>query len=428
MIETAAPGRTSDLFGAVRAIADAVLLEGYLLYPYRSTAPKNQIRWSFGVLAPQTWSESGGDEAWWMQTQVPLEGAAARIDGRLRFLRIQTRTVERYDATAGTFQRVDRLEVGGELYLSWDEATIEEVPFVLEARQERLHVEFALPSSRTDEILRDASGTCVGRLVRRKRLIDAALHVRAVPLGGGLRRLEIRVENHTPCAPAVARDLALRSACLSAHLLLAAEDGAFVSLLDPAEPAAQAAKSCNNVRSFPVLAGPAPARHLVLASPFILYDHPRLAPESPGDLFDATEIDELLSLRTATLTEEEKRVARATDPRAAAILDRVESMLPPAWERLHGAVREIEREEMVPRPALGVGARVRLRAPTRRTDAQDLLYVGLLATVEKVVEDVDGSTFLAVTIDGDPAAELNRWYGRFHYYRTDEVELVERAP
>ena len=35
-----------------RAVADAVLYEGYLLYPYRATSSKNQVRWQFGVLGP----------------------------------------------------------------------------------------------------------------------------------------------------------------------------------------------------------------------------------------------------------------------------------------------------------------------------------------------------------------------------------------
>ncbi len=59
----------------------------------------------------------------------------------------------------------------------------------------------------------------------------------------------------------------------------------------------------------------------VLVAPIILGDHP-VAPESAGDLFDATEIDEILTLRIMTLTDDEKAEARGTDPRAAAILDR----------------------------------------------------------------------------------------------------------
>ena len=77
----------------------------------------------------------------------------------------------------------------------------------------------------------------------------------------------------------------------------------------------------------------------MLSSPVILYDHPRIAAESTGDLFDSTEIDEILTLRTLALTDEEKREARATDPRAADLLDRLDGLPPEMLERMHGAIR-----------------------------------------------------------------------------------------
>ena len=42
-------------FDRARKIADAVLYEGYLLYPYRASAAKNRVRWQWGVLAPASW-------------------------------------------------------------------------------------------------------------------------------------------------------------------------------------------------------------------------------------------------------------------------------------------------------------------------------------------------------------------------------------
>jgi hypothetical protein len=99
----------------------------------------------------------------------------------------------------------------------------------------------------------------------------------------------------------------------------------------------------------------------MLSSPITLYDWPQIAPESPGDLFDATEIDEILILRTMTLTDEEKAEARATDPRAAAIIDRVDDMPQEIMDRLHGAVRYLRdvtsgspRQDAV--PEFGTGA------------------------------------------------------------------------
>jgi hypothetical protein len=189
----------------------------------------------------------------------------------------------------------------------------------------------------------------------------------------------------------------------------------------------------------------------MLSSPIILYDHPTIAPESPGDLFDATEIDEILTLRTMALTEAEKREARATDERAAAIIDRVDSMPPELLERLHGAVRYLkgvegkpvdDEPELVPwwdpgadrtvspetdgvvvaGVTVAKGSRVCLRPGQRRADAQDMFLAGRLATVEAVFLDVDGNRHLAVTLDEDPAADLQRWHGRYLYFSPDEVE------
>ena len=111
--------------------------------------------------------------------------------------------------------------------------------------------------------------------------------------------------------------------------------------MDPPEFARAAVARCCNVGTYPVLAGPPGHDDLMLSSPIILYDHPEVAPESQGDLFDATEIDEILALRVLTLTDDEKAEARGTDARAAAILDRCDAMPPEVWGRLHGAIRSL---------------------------------------------------------------------------------------
>jgi hypothetical protein len=89
-----------------------------------------------------------------------------------------------------------------------------------------------------------------------------------------------------------------------------------------------------------VLAGEPGQTDVVLASPIILYDYPEVAEQSAGELFDSTEIDEILTLRVMTLTDEEKAAARATDPRAAAIIDRCDEMSPTSMQALHGILRD----------------------------------------------------------------------------------------
>jgi hypothetical protein len=425
---------TPEKLERARQIADAVLLEGYVLYPYRASSAKNRWRWSFGVLAPRAWSEAGGCEPWWLEAQCLVERAAARtprLRGRLRFLQERRRTVEAALGGVG-FRPVEELAAGGRRFVSWDEGEVREVALEaeLEAEAER-HLGVEVPGGEDEEPIRADAGVLAGRVVRQLRPLRGRVVMGCEAAGGALLRVRVRVENLTPWgAPASPRGEVLAASLLAAHLILSVEDGAFVSLLDPPAAARDAAAACRNVRVFPVLAGEDGDRDLLLASPIILYDHPRIAPESPGDFFDATEIDELLALRTATLTEGEKGEARATDPRAAALIDRVERLPPAALDRLHGALRELRAAEMVPRGAGAAirfrpGDRVRLRPGIRRTDAQDLLYCGRTATVREVKQDVDGRACLAVTVDDDPAAELHEWYGRYQHYFADEVEPLQ---
>jgi hypothetical protein len=311
-------------FARARAVADAVLFEGYLLYPYRASAPKNWLRWQFGVLSPV-----GGPEPCWMETQCPVaprEGA--RLEGKLRFLRLQRRQVEQ--ASGGGFFPVESLALAGQPLLSFDEAEVEEVDFAIEVLPGDWCWPFHLPATRREEPLPEG----LGRVVRSRQAIDGL--VRVALDGQRVCKLTVRVENTSPATPAP-----LPTSLLSAHLLLAVTGGEFISVLDPPPFAAEAARACRSTRTFPVLAGPPGAHDLILSAPIILYDHPEVAPESPGDLFDATEIDEILTLRTMTLTDEEKRQARATDPRAAALIDRVDGMSRATMEGLHGAIRSL---------------------------------------------------------------------------------------
>ena len=148
----------------------------------------------------------------------------------------------------------------------------------------------------------------------------------------------MRVENTTPLPASgeIGRETAQRHALASTHIALGAERGAFVSLIDPPAELAEAAARCDNRGLWPVLAGPEGTADMMLAAPIILYDHPRIAPESPGDLFDGCEIDEILTLRILTLTDAEKREIAAADPRSRAMLERTEALTEEEIARLHG--------------------------------------------------------------------------------------------
>ncbi|WP_106403682.1 hypothetical protein [Actinocorallia populi] len=455
------PAGSEDVFAPVRAVADAILYEGYLLYPYRRSSAKNRVRWQFGVLTPPEWTRArgpadtgvaGSAEGWWQRTECLLHGTAGSAVCEVRFLQLQRRTVERYDG--GRYRPVEVLDLGDRREIGFDEAVPREFALRLPLRPgEDAVLPLEAGSGLDAEVVRDPDGRPAGRIMRERWPLSVTVRVSAEPVGRGpagpLTRLRVQVENTGRGVPASAsRDEALRFSPLACHLLLAVRGSSFVSLLDPPDWARAAVRSCENVHTFPVLAGGADGHELLLSSPILLYDHPRVAPESPGDLHDSGEIDEILSLRALTLTDAEKREARATDARAAAILDRVDGMPPEVFERLHGVLRPPDGtvpgdgdgdgdgdggaggpvETVVAGVRLGPGSRVRLRPRPRGTDPQDRFLAGRTALVEKVLVDVDDAVHLAVTVEDDPAAELDRWYGRYRYFGADEVEPLTGEP
>jgi hypothetical protein len=338
-----------DHLAHARSVADAVLYEGYLLYPYRGSAQKNQSRFQFGVLVPPAYCAVDPCEESAFQAECLVECSdEAQVQVTVRFLHLQRRTVQEATAGSGGLRDVDVLRVDGAEYLPWDEAAEREQSVAagvasLLGGEKTLGFEIAAGEAGQD--VAGASGALAGRLVRRWNALDGQVRVRAerVPGPYGVLRLRVRAENRTtPERPPRTRNEALSHSLIAAHALIGVPGGRFLSLTDPPEWAAAEAAACSNTGTWPVLAGPADCRDLMLSSPVILYDHPEIAAESAGDLFDATEIDEILTLRTLALTDAEKREARATDPRAAELIDRLDGMPPEMLERLHGAIRSLE--------------------------------------------------------------------------------------
>jgi hypothetical protein len=425
-------------FGRATEIADAILFEGYVLYPYRASAMKNQLRWQFGVLAPQG---SDPSETSFAQTECLVEPRGeAVLHLRLRFLHLRTREGD----------------------TPWDEGVVREI-------DTKADISDGAETDIPFEVLGEEDSASLHGVIR------TSAH--AVPGPYGLMRVRLRIENTAEGTPGglggirreggldgirregglsgirreESRPEMLRRSLVAAHTLLAVSGGTFLSLADPPRWARGAAEACQNLHTWPILID----ETTVLSSPIILDDRPEVAPESQVPFYDATEIDELLVLRTMTLTDEEKQEARATDPRAAEVIDRADSIPPEVFARLHGAIRSVEPasepssepDDTWAKPSVpwwdpgadrsvspetdtaeisgGVvsrGSKVRIRPGRRRTDAQDLFLHGRVATVEAVLLDVDGQTHIAVTIDDDPAAELNAAVGRFRYFAPDELE------
>lgn len=314
----------------VDRIANAVLYEGYILYPYRPSI-KNRQRWTFGGLYPEGYCRRGNGEAASNQTECLVEGnTTTRIEVVIRFLHlIERRTVE---AVAPSWQEAEEREV------TLGEVTLGE----LSSRPRCLP--FTFPGGRRSEPVRGTEGASAGTVIREQQAIEGSIEVQAREAADNLFRLTVRVVNRTPLEEAlcVHRDAALLHSLVSTHTILGVESGAFVSLLDPPACWREAAAACRNVGVWPVLVGREGQTDTMLASPIILYDYPQVAPESPGDFFDGTEIDEMLTLRILTLTDDEKREMAAVDERARQLLTRIEGLAREQMLRLHGTIRTAE--------------------------------------------------------------------------------------
>jgi hypothetical protein len=476
----------ADHLEHARRVADAILYEGYLLYPYHKSAQKNQVRFQFGVLMPPGYATVDACEPSTSQTECLLECAdAAEVRVLVRFLQLQHRTVLAVSPDDGELHEVGTLYLDGTEHTTWDEAAEREqriTASVASLLAEDRNVEFHFGAGESAEDLTDSRGRLAGRLVRQWAALDGVVCLHAERVAGPYQalKLSVRVENRTtPLAGMRTRADGLRYALIAAHSLIGVPGGTFLSMTDPPEWAAAEIARCQNAGTWPVLAGPDDCHDLMLSSPVILYDHPEVAAESAGDLFDATEIDEILTLRTLTLTDAEKRQARATDSRAAELMDRLDSMPPEMLDRMHGAIRYLrsapagtglagtgvagtglaaEAESDWPAPQVtdrpsvpwwdpgsdasvspetdyvlvgGIrvarGSRVLMQPGARRADAQDLFLTGREAIVEAVLQDVDGQVHLAVTPVDDPAADLQRNHGRFLYFAPDEVAPLDGA-
>lgn len=338
-------------FEPLEKIANAVLYEGFLLYPYRKSAVKNQQRWHFGTIGAL-----GGADPTLMQTECLIEDEGqASLDVKIRFLQIDAeRELSFTDVKPGT-NCFSYSQLEGVVEFEWN------------------------------------------------RLSDQ------------LSRFTARIRNLSKLADPA-------SSMLSTHTMLGVREGAFISLLDPPDQYREAAAECRNVGSWPVLAGREGERHLMLSSPIILYDYPQIAPESAGDFFDGTEIDEMLTLRMLTLSDEEKREVQAGGGRGRQILERTEAMPPEQLAKLHGAIRGLRDSA---RLSFREGDRVRLR-PHKQSDIFDIALNGKIAIIESVEQDFENRVHLAVVVEDDPGRDLGaaRQIGHRFFFSPDEVELM----
>lgn len=460
---------------AIDQIVHALLYEGYILYPYRASAKKNRReRFTFGRVYPRAYSVcQQGAEPFLTQTECLVEalGPAPALHVQARFLHPlwrepgalleQTSSSAREAAHAGTrqaepatepsFQVVPELRINGKIYQTWQEAVersieVPPIPLLpLAASRNWERFPFGFPDSRALETVRDREGRVAGVILRRQEALEGVIEFRAEPVDARVFKVAVRILNETPVPPAGLHDpdSVLMRTLASTHTILHAQDGRFLSSLDPPSPYQLAVATCKNIGAWPVLVGDAARgdRDTMLSSPIILYDYPAIAPQSPGDFFDGAEIDEMLALRVQTLTPEEKREMREVDGYARQLLERTESLPQEQWGNLHGSMKQapsFDQEIFGANPRIGgvavggaylrAGDRVRIR-PRARADVIDLALQGKTAVIEAVEQDAEGRIHLAVVLPDDPGQDLGRMRltGHRFFYAPDEIEPLREG-
>jgi hypothetical protein len=433
-------------------IAEAVLYEGYVLYPYRPSSKKNaRERFTFGRIYPEAYTMAqGGIEACAFQTECLLKTCAEPAELRLsaNFLQPMAREIAVLelpaDATEPVLRTVSELRLGEELFQPWLEAVERRIcapPISVQNEQDNaVSLPFGFARFEDLQPIHHPENTEGAVIIRRQAKLEGMLKVEVHGLNAGLFKITVRIANQTAVAEEQmnqTEQIAMRTFA-SAHVTLSVRGGEFISLLETPAEYKEEAGSCRNVGLWPVLVGGEGERDMMLGSPIILYDYPRIAPESAGPLFDGTEIDEILTLRILTMTDEEKREMRHVDERARQLLERTEALPANDLLKMHGAMRTSEAEfnnffgantplENVPVAGVCVrkGDRVRIR-PKARADAMDMALSGKTAVIDAIEQDLEQRVHLALVLDDDPGRELGleRQTGHRFFFGVEEVEIA----
>ncbi len=398
----------------LEALVSSLLYEGYALYPYTPGSAKNSTPTPFGIVYPPGYAERSASTFDHVRVECVLAAPeGARVGATIRFLHPSG---ERHTAT---------------------ERRVELEPAALaELGEAGIGTEFRLDAPRA--------------LEGRARLRAEALDVLDSE-GRQLVRIRCCVHNTTALTAAEAEALdrpgALAASLLSTHVVLEASAGRFVSPLERDGIAGAASAACENVNTWPVLASP--GDDAVLAAPIMLPDHPSLAPESLGNLFDNTEIEEALLLHVQALSDSEREQIAAQDPAVREMIERASATTPEQMLALHGRLESADPalqttpplppdpgpapEPGHPNPGEATlevggvtfrkGAKVVLRPGTER-DVYDRMLDGRTATIERLYLDYEDGAHVAVTIDDDPAQELFRETGRYLFFKAGELEAA----
>ncbi len=378
-------------------LVDSLLYEGYALYPYTPGSPKNATPTPFGIVYPPAYAEASTVTFDHLRLDCVLAAPPeAELRATVRFLQVAG---ERHEGSERT------LELGP-------------------ARLSDLLAGDGVPAEFSFEGAEGVQG-------RAKLRADPAPDP-------GLARIRVCVHNTTAlpdAAAAMDRGAALRWSLLSTHVVVESSAGRFVSPLEAGGPAGEAVAACESVNTFPVLAGD--DDRSVLGAAIVLPDHPKMAPESLGNLFDNTEIEEALLLHVHTLSDSEREEIGQGDPAVREMVERAAATTPQEIMGLHG---RLEAPDPGPPPEPGhpnpgeeaveaagqtlrKGGKVLLRPGTTR-DVYDRMLDGRTATIERIYVDYDDAIHVGVTVDGSAEQELFRETGRYLFFKPGEVEAL----
>jgi hypothetical protein len=393
------------LADALERLIGSLLYEGYALYPYTPAATKNATPTPFGIVYPPAYAAGAASTFDHLELRCAVAAAAdAQLLAEIRFL---ASSGLRHQATAHRLE-LERQSLGA-------------------LTQGPLEREFRLGEAGSQQL-------------------TAGLTLAARRLGDALYEVRLRIANRTPCAEGLDRAGALAHALLSTHPLLRVGQGRFISPLE---------HHCASTNTFPVLASP--ADDAMLGAAIVLPDHPQIAPESRGVLFDSTEIEEALLLHVQVLSDSEREQIERADPAVREMVARAAAATPQDIVALHGRVtlrdpagsgatsaaavrspvsetppeeppgladpRAGEQEALVDGVSYRRGGKVRIR-PGPDADLQARMLDGRSATIERILIDYDGKMHLGVTIDDDPGQDLMRDSGRYLFFFAPEVEVI----
>lgn len=384
-------------------LVDSLLFEGYALYPYTPGATKNATPTPFGIVYPPTYAATLTSTFDNLEMRCVLEAPPdAALAAEIRFLA----------AGGDRHQAVEhRIDLSGKMV-----GVLEAAPIELEKR--------IAPSGDGDIEL----------------VIGVSLSTR--PLSGGSFEVTVRVENRTECPEGLDRGAALRYSLLSTHPIARVSGGRFISPLE---------RMSTSTNTYPVLA--TSGDDAVIGATIVLPDHPQIAPESRGGLFDSTEIEEALLLHVHVLTDDERADIEAQgDPTLVEMINRASSATSEDIMALHGRVtisdpaperytdpvsneppteppgledpRAGQDEAVIDGKTFRRGGKVVIR-PKPDADLHARMLDGRTATIERIFTDYDGKMHLGVTVDDDPGQELMRETGRYLFFFAPEVEVID---